>query len=75
LDELDELKKKKRHAEEGIKVLEQAADEYAEAMERKGDLKIIIKFNAMRQYLKTKQQELDTLTLNIKEKVDEIAAS
>jgi hypothetical protein len=75
LDELDELKKKKRRTEEGIKALEQAADEYAEAMERKGDLKIIAKFNAMRRSLKTKQQELDTLELNIKEKVDEIAAS
>jgi hypothetical protein len=70
LDELDEVKKKKRHTEEGIKALEQAADEYAEAMERKRDLKIIKKFNAMRRSLKTK---LDTLEL--KEKVDEIAAS
>jgi predicted P-loop ATPase/GTPase len=75
LDELDELKKKKRCTEEGIKTSEQVADECAEAMERKGDLKIIAKFNAMRQSLKTKQQELDTLELNIKEKVDEIATS
>jgi hypothetical protein len=41
-------------------------------MERKGELKIIAKFNAMRRSLKTK---LDTLELNIEEKVDEIAAS
>jgi hypothetical protein len=57
---------------EGIKALEQAADEYAEAMERKGGLKIIWKFNAMRLSLKTK---LDTLDLSIKEEVNEIAAS
>jgi hypothetical protein len=43
-------------------------------MERKGDLKIMAKFNAMRQSLKTKQQVLDTLELNIKEKIDVIAA-
>jgi hypothetical protein len=44
-------------------------------MERKEDLKIIEKFNAMRRSLKTKQQERDTLELNIKEKFDEIAAT
>jgi hydroxylamine reductase (hybrid-cluster protein) len=36
LEKLDELKKK-RQMEEGLKALEQAADEYTEAMERKGN--------------------------------------
>jgi hypothetical protein len=63
LVELDELKKKKRRTEEGIKALEQAADEYAEAMEGKKDLKIFAKFNAMRRSLKI---NLDTLEMDIK---------
>jgi hypothetical protein len=74
-DELDKLKKKKRCMEKGIKGLGQAADSYPKAMERKGGLKIIAKFNAIRKSSKTKQQELDILELNIKEIVDKTAAS
>jgi hypothetical protein len=41
---------RKRKEEEGIKALEQAADEYVKAIERKGVLKIIAEFNAMRRF-------------------------
>lgn len=71
MDELDELKKTKRRLK--AQGSEQAADEYAEGMERKGNLKMIMKF--MRRSLKTKQLELETLEVNIKEKVEEITSS
>lgn len=72
-DELEELKKKKQRTEESKKALEKAADEYGEAIEKRGDLKLLAKFNAMRKSAKAKGEELEQVEEEIKAKVQEIA--
>ena len=69
LEEVDELKKKRRRLETDIESLNNAADNYAEIAEATGKLTFITKSNSMRRTMKDKKENVNVPDQQLDEKL------
>lgn len=72
MDEITEMKAKKKRMEEDVRVLMKSADSNAEKAETKGKLHLISKSNGLRRAAKEKQRNLETLEQKLAEKMKEL---
>ena len=68
-DEIEELKKKKRHLEKDVNAMTSSADEYAEKAEKTHQLTWIAKSNSLRRSAKEKTTELKAVDELLDEKL------
>ena len=72
LDEIDEMKTKKKRIKTDIDSLNASADQFAEKAETTGNLTLITKSNSMRRTMKEKTVELQDLERSLDEKVQSL---
>ena len=72
LDEIDEMKTKKKRIKTDIDSLNASADQFAEKAEATGNLTFITKSNSMRRTMKEKTVELQDLERSLDEKVQRL---
>ena len=72
LDELEELKAKKKRVEKAKDSLVKSAEDYAEKAESTGKLELISKSNSMRRTAKQKESEIEKLSDAIELKLSEL---
>lgn len=69
LEEIDELKRKKKCLESDIVELNESADEYAQKSEDTGKLNFVVKSNSLRRTAKEKTQQLTDLSAKLDDAV------
>jgi hypothetical protein len=72
LDEIEDLKKKRKRLEKDIDILMKSADEMADKAENTGRVAWITKSNSLRRTAKNKQEELKSLRSVIDEKTNSL---
>lgn len=72
MDEISEMKVKKKRMEEDVRVLVKSADSNAEKAEAKGKLYLISKSNGLRRAAKEKERNLQSLEKKLTEKMKEL---
>lgn len=72
MEEISEIKAKKKRMEDDVKALIKSADSNAEKAEAKGKLYFITKSNGLRRAAKDKQAELETLDQKLNDKIKEL---
>lgn len=68
LEDLEEIKSKRKRLTDDISSLFKTADDFANAAEKKGDLTLIAKSNSLRRTAKRKEEELQKVEENLNEK-------
>lgn len=72
MEEISDIKAKKKRMEDDVKALIKSADSNAEKAEAKGNLYFITKSNGLRRAAKDKQAELETLDQKLNDKIKEL---
>ena len=72
MDDIVEIKAKKKRLEDDIETLTKSAEEYADQAESKGKVTLITKSNALRRSAKEKIETLGTIEKEIEEKMKQL---
>ena len=72
MDDIVEIKSKKKRIEEDIKSLSKSAEEYADKAETTGKVTLIAKSNSMRRSAKEKKQKLEDVDQELQDKMKEL---